>query len=227
MPRATSWTPPRGAAAGADAPAVSGGTHSHASPSTSVRQVHMADLLRDHPEYTSLMTKQQRRGILRSYGTALSQLNLPPDQLEKFKDLLTEQQLSASDAQQSATQAGLKPGTKEWNDAMAEVNNPLQQEIVNLVGQDNVDKLHALSTANSQIKTYYDPDLQDAGVPLSGDQSVALSRVIADNANAALNPDVRNPNYTKPDPSTMAEPVGQTRCCCRHPRCYRRRRCRR
>lgn len=188
-------------AGGVGAPAVSGAP-SLPSSSTSVRQIHMADLLKDHPEYTSLMMKQQRRGILRSYGTALSQLNLSPDQLEKFKGLLTEQQLSANDAQQSATQAGLKPGTKEWNDAMAEVNNSMQQEIVNLVGQDNVDKLHSLSTADGQIRAYFDPDLRDAGVPLSGDQSSALARVIADNSNAALNPEARNPDYTKPDPST-------------------------
>jgi hypothetical protein len=175
-------------------------------PSTSVRQIHMADLLRDHPEYASLMMKAQRRGILRNYGAALSQLNLSPDQLEKFKSLLTEQQLSASDAQQSATQAGLKPGTKEWNDAMAEVNNSLQQEIVSVVGQDNVDKFHALTAANGQIQTYFDPALQDAGVPLTSDQSGALARVIADNNNAALNPDVKNPNYTKPDPSTWLSP---------------------
>jgi hypothetical protein len=193
------------AAGAAGAPAVSGAP-SLPPPSTSVRQIHMADLLRDHPEYTSLMMKAQRRGILRNYGAALSQLNLSPDQLEKFKSLLTEQQLSASDAQQSATQAGLKPGTKEWNDAMAEVNNPLQQEIVSLVGQDNVDRLHALTAADGQIKAYIDPELQDAGVPLSSDQSSALARVIADNNNVALNPDAKNPNYTKPDPSTWLSP---------------------
>src|ERR1700679_3978776 len=172
----------------ADTPPVSGAP-SLPPPSSWVRQIHMVDLLRDHPEYTALMMKLQRRGVLRSYGTALSQLNLSPDQLEKFKGLLTEQQLSANDAQQSATQAGLKPGTKEWNDAMAEVNNSLQQEMVGLVGQDNVDKLHALSTADSQIRTYFDPDLRDAGVPLSSDQWSRVPPVTAATSNAAPTPD--------------------------------------
>jgi hypothetical protein len=59
------------------------------------------------PEVQKLMAEQIRTQIERRYAKLFAQLNLPPDKLEQFKNLLVDRQQSAMDVLTSANEQGI------------------------------------------------------------------------------------------------------------------------
>jgi hypothetical protein len=174
-----------------------------------VRTIRLSEIAKDHPEYAALIARETRRNILREYGDALADLNLPPEQVAKMKDLLVERELSINDAQQAAEAAGLQRGTAAWRAAMQQVTDSVAQEMTAVLGTDSrpiVDKLQNESGNLSQIQYTYAPDFADAGLPLNPDQSRALAEAMA----AARNPGGATPaqmrSFNQADPDTGLSP---------------------
>jgi hypothetical protein len=164
------------------------------------RVINLSDIAKDHPEYAELQRKQMRRTLLRQYGDSLAALNLPPDQLVQLKDLLMSRSFSADDPRL----AGLERGTPAYNQAMRAASEAATQQIDALIGPDGQRKLQdaqMLTTAQNQVANTYAPDFQEAGAPLTPEQSAGLAQL--------LNP--RNGlgggrAMNEPDPATWLSP---------------------
>ena len=140
--------------------------------------INMNDIARDHPEYVELQRKQMRRAMLRLYGDTLSTLNLPPEQLAQLKDLLANRTLLPGDPRV----AGLTQGTPAYNQAARAASQEVNQEIDALIGADNQAKLRdaqIVQMGQSLVANNYAPDFQDAGVPLSPEQTRSLAQLLS------------------------------------------------
>ncbi len=147
------------------------------------KTIRIGDILKEHPEYAALYAKQIRRNVLRMYGGDFTSLNLPPDQLSKLKDLLVERQMSGIDAQEAAEDAGLQRGSPEWQEAVKQSYQEVQQQITALLGPNGNSlllQLQARAAMQNQVQYTYAPDFMDAGVPLSAAQASGLVQAMAD-----------------------------------------------
>ncbi|HZP60427.1 MAG TPA: hypothetical protein VFB27_08900 [Opitutaceae bacterium] len=171
--------------------------------------VHLSDIVKDHPEYAAIYAKQMRRNIDRMYGGTLDTLNLPPQQLSQLKDLLAERQMSFMDAMRLTSAAGLKQGSPEWQDAMKQASQDVDQQINAILGSNGGATLSQLQTRagiQSQIAYTYAPDFADAGAPLSAEQSRNLAQVMADATYAGKDLTTRPKGYNEIDPKTGLTP---------------------
>jgi hypothetical protein len=190
-------------AASASQKAQSGGD------SGGTRIVHISDILKEHPEYTAIYMKQFRRNVDRMYGSGLSNLNLPPDQLSQLKNLLAERQMSNTDAEQAAQAAGLVPGTPAWQAAMSQASQDVQHQISSILGPNSdsiLAQLQARSNIQSQVQYNYAPDFEDAGIPLTPEQTNGLIQAMADANYAGKDTSTRPPDYNVPDPTSGLSP---------------------
>jgi len=173
------------------------------------RVVHISDILKEHPEYTALYMKQFRRSADRMYGSGLNNLNLPPDQLSQLKNLLAERQMTNTDAEQAAQAAGLVPGTPAWQAAMSQASQDVQHQISSILGP-NTDsilaQLQARSGIQSQVQYNYAPDFEDAGMPLTPEQTNGLIQAMADANYAGKDTSTRPPDYNVADPTSGLSP---------------------
>ena len=168
--------------------------------------VHLSDIMKDHPEYAALYAKQIRRQIDRMYGDTLNTLNLPPQQLSQLKDLLVERQMSFMDAMRLTGAAGLKQGSPEWQEAIKQASQDVDQQISAILGDSGNSKLmqmQARAGIQSQITYTYAPDFADANIPLSAEQSRNLAQVMADANYAGRTPPK---GYNNVDPTTGLSP---------------------
>jgi hypothetical protein len=177
--------------------------------SDGMRTIHVSDIIKDHPEYAAIMARENRRNVLRQYGDAISELNLPRDQAAKLKDLLVERNLSTSDAQQAAEAAGLQRGSQAWRDAIKQATDGVDQEMTTLLGTDGrqtLQKLQLQSGMQNQIQFNYAPDLEDAGVGLTPEQSRGLAQALVSTRNPGSLPAEMRQGYNQPDPATGLSP---------------------
>jgi len=174
--------------------------------------IHMKDLLRDHPEIAALQRKELRRSIIREYRGAIAALNLAPDQAAQLKNLLIEKSMSAADAMEAATQAGIQPNSSETHRAISQATKDLDQSIISLIGSDANERLEALKSTTFHSGNVIEPvalDMEDAGVPLSADQSEALGLYLHELSNPTKNPDASTPGFNEADPTTWQSPLDQ------------------
>jgi hypothetical protein len=115
------------AAQTASASASSSGAGGSAGGTPGIKIVHIGDILKEHPEYTAIYTKQMRRNVDRMYGDGIATLNLSADQQSKLKDLLLQRQLSVTDAQGAAEAAGMAQGSKEMQNAIKDASQETEQ----------------------------------------------------------------------------------------------------
>jgi hypothetical protein len=171
--------------------------------------IHIGQVLKDHPEYGPLYAKQVRRQINSMYGNTLSTLNLSPDQVGQLKNLLAEKQMSNIDAQGAAEAAGLQRGTAEWQDAMKQAAQNVEQQITGLLGP-NADNLLAQAQVRNgyqnMVAFNYSPDFSDANAPLTADQSTGLVAALSDANYSGKDMSARPSNYNDPDPTTGLSP---------------------
>ncbi|HWA08873.1 MAG TPA: hypothetical protein VG838_05330 [Opitutaceae bacterium] len=171
--------------------------------------IHIADVMKDHPEYVPLYVKQMRRNVDRMYGDGLDTLNLPPDQLARLKDLLTEKQMNNVDAQGAADAAGLVRDSPEWKEAMKQAAQETEQQIAAIVGPNansTLDILQARGNFQVQVESNYKMDFVNAGVPLSSEQSSALVQALSDTNYGGRDLSTRPAGYNDPDPVTGITP---------------------
>ena len=140
--------------------------------------IHASDVVKDHPEYAAIMAREQRRDIMRQYGAGFDSLHLRPDQLARLKDLLVERNLTSTDAQQGAKAAGLEQNTPAYWAAIKQATDTVDQELTSVLGTNCTSALQKLQmTANAQRQIqYYASDFEQAGAPLTPEQSSALAQ---------------------------------------------------
>jgi hypothetical protein len=80
-----------------------------------------------NPEFAAAMTVQQRAALDARYADLFKKLNLPPDQLEKFKSLLVDRQTSRIDVMIAARESGLNP--RENRDDLRRMTEEAQAEV--------------------------------------------------------------------------------------------------
>jgi hypothetical protein len=160
-----------------------------------------SDLIRDHPEYAAFQQKEMRRGILQTFGEALSNFNLPPDQLVKLVDLMVENSNTVNDSVTVARDMGLQPGTPSYDEAMKRTSESIDQQIKAIIGPDGLDKLaeaQGVWAYSSQISNEYQPDFVLAGAALTTDQARNLAQLLYENGPSKI-PAAMN---SKIDPET-------------------------
>jgi hypothetical protein len=134
-----------------------------------------------------------------------SSLKLPPDQIDKLKDLLVERQMNVGDARQAAMAAGLTPGTPEFAQAMADAQQTNSQGVAAILGPGGENTLAEMQ-ARVGMQNYVGniaADFADAGAPLSSDQNSAVVQALMDNLYYQGKDTSNRPaNYNAVDPST-------------------------
>jgi hypothetical protein len=80
-----------------------------------------------NPEFAAAMSIQQRAALDARYGDLFKKLNLPADQLEKFKNLLLERQNARIDVMAAARESGLNP--RDNRDELRKMTEQAQAEV--------------------------------------------------------------------------------------------------
>ncbi|HVW22824.1 MAG TPA: hypothetical protein VHC86_16540 [Opitutaceae bacterium] len=146
------------------------------------KTVHLADIVRDHPEMGPAFAHQLRQAITRQYGRALTDLGIPPDRLVQLEDLIGERLLGQIDLQMTARAEGISASGAALQDAARSLNQDVDRQIGALVGSDGtafMDHLQSLSGGLNAVRVSYAPALEDAGVPLTPEQSRGLAEAVA------------------------------------------------
>jgi hypothetical protein len=177
-------------------------------PSRKVQMIHIADIIKDHPEYATLHDKDVRRQIIRQYGASLLALNLPADQLAKAKNLLVERAMSMTDAVEVAQANGLAQGSPEWRAAIEQAMSGVTQELNSLLQSDantSLSEFELVSSTRVSTGNNLVPDFIDAGLPLTDAQAQVVAQASADASFRSPNAQ-HAPDYNTPDPTTGITP---------------------
>lgn len=136
----------------------------------------------DRPEIQRLMALQQKAALDAKYASLFKSLNLTPEQLEKFKNLLVEKSTAVMDVMAAAREQGTNPRTDRdtFRKLVADAQADVDASIRATLGE----------TAYSQYKDYEQTQPQRVVVdqlaqrlsysttPLSADQSAQLVKIL-------------------------------------------------
>jgi len=177
-------------------------------PNRNVQTVHLSDIIKDHPEYAELHTKDIRHRIIYQYGASLLALNLQADQLAKVKDLLVERQQSATDAMEAAQANGIAQGSREWRAAVNEATADTTQALDSLLqtsANTSLAEFELVNNTRTSSGINIGAEITDAGLPLTDAQTLAIAKASADASFRSPNAQ-HPPNYNTPDPTTGLTP---------------------
>ena len=145
----------------------------------------------DRPEIQKLMATQQRAALDSRYAALFRNLNLSPEQLEQFKNLLVEKQTAMTDALAAARAQGIDPRNdpqefrKLVADAQAEVDASIKSSLGDAAYvqyQQYQQTLPQRTTVNQlQQSLSYTP------TPLTGAQTEQMVQILAANSPASAN----------------------------------------
>ena len=142
--------------------------------------------IRQSPKGSQLLAAQQRDLLDRRYASLYKTLNLSPDQLDKFKDLLVERQNAARDVITVAREQGLDPRTDraEIQQLVQQAQADVDNSIATAIGQDkfaqyqNYDQTAPQRIVVNQIAQ----SLNATSNPLTPAQNDQLVALLAQNA---------------------------------------------
>lgn len=166
--------------------------------------VHMADILKDNPDYARIYARDMRRNVIRTYGDYLQGLGLPGEQIAKLEDLLAERALSPMDASIAAEARGLARGSPAWSAVIDHARHEVEAEINAILARAdlNLNELKDRANLLHQIKNNYGPHFTDSDIPPSSEQYRALTQIFIDASTAAKTMDIAATTFTQPDPAT-------------------------
>jgi hypothetical protein len=137
----------------------------------------------DRPEMQRMFTTQQRLAIERRFARLFKQLNLPPEQQEKFKALLLEQQTAAMDTFIVAAQKGLNPmqNEAELSKLAKDAQGDVDRQIKELLGDASYSQYDSFRKAEPQraVVAQLQQNLSYDDEPLTRDQSEKLAQVLS------------------------------------------------
>ncbi|HKB91074.1 MAG TPA: hypothetical protein VKC60_11205, partial [Opitutaceae bacterium] len=174
--------------------------------------------LTSNPDYQKLMALQQRAALDKTYAALFKSLNLSPQQLEQFKNLLVEKQMAFSDVMNAARDQGLNPRNPQdrtqINQLLAQTNTDLESNIQQTLGTQYSDYQNYEQTLPQRNDVnQLAQKLSYTGTPLQDYQTEQLVKILADyapqrtNTNAGATPTAQvsgnignaiNPNRTAP-----------------------------
>jgi len=143
-------------------------------PAKSQGTLPIEDLLkreRKDPAYARLWRRIEMRTIQKQYGDVFAALNLPPDKLEKLRDLLFERLEAFQDAKEASEDAGLS--NPESAKAVTQSQSEINGEIEALIGPDQYATFQQdarAGTLKSLITTGLGVDMELGGAPLTSEQ---------------------------------------------------------
>ncbi len=144
----------------------------------------MNELMQD-PDFVAAWQIQQRARLDGRYADLFKKLNLPPAQLARLQDLLTERQNVWRDVMISARESGLDP--RENRDQLREMANQLQAEVDSNIkselGDSVYDAYQQYDSTQSQrgVVNQLNRKLSYSGTQLGEAQSQQLVNIIATN----------------------------------------------
>lgn len=144
----------------------------------------MTELMED-PDFVEAWKIQQRARLDGRYADLFRQLNLPPDRLARFQDLLIERQNAWQDVMVTARQNGLNP--RENRDELREMTRALQAEVDAGIKAELGDQTYAAyqnydsTQAQRNVVNQLNQKLTYSGASLSTAQSQQLISIIANN----------------------------------------------
>lgn len=141
----------------------------------------------DNPAMQKFMASSIKSSLDQRYGGLFRQLHLSPAELEQFKDLLAERQMSSLDAVRALQTQGASPA--ELPALMKKVQGDVDESIHTLLGDQRYDRYQDF---NQNIASYtlldqIDRRLSYTNAPLQSSQSDALLRVLIEHNQSAPN----------------------------------------
>lgn len=140
----------------------------------------------DNPAVQKVMAATMKASLDQRYGGLFRQLKLSPAELDKFKDLLTERQLSGMDVMRAAQTQGMNPATDGANMAalMGKAQTDVDDSIRGLIGDQ---RFQQYQDFNQNIASYTLLDqierrLSYTNAPLQESQSGPLLHALIDTA---------------------------------------------
>jgi Spy/CpxP family protein refolding chaperone len=145
----------------------------------------------DSPEAAKLIASQQRGMLDTRYAALFKSLNLTPDQLARFKDLLVEKQNAMRDVMSVAREQGLdfRGSRDELRQLVRQSNSDIDASIIAAIGQDNFVQYQTYDSTQPQraVTTQLEQRLSYTGDPLTASQSSQLVSLLAANSGVAAN----------------------------------------
>ena len=132
------------------------------------------------PEVQKLMAEQIRTQIERRYDKLFAQLNLPPDKLEQFKNLLVERQQSALDVLTTANEQGLTD-PRDFQKLVESSRADIDGQIKTTIGDADYAQYEGFqgSQAARGLSNQLQDSLRNSAAPLSSAQSDQLTQLMA------------------------------------------------
>lgn len=139
----------------------------------------------DNPEFQKLVATQQKGALDSRYAALFRSLNLSPQQLEQFKNLLVEKRTAVADVMAAARSQGLN-GRENRDELRALVENAqseLDTNIRSVLGEAGYQQYQSFEKTQPQrnVVNQLEQRLSYSGTPLTVEQSEALVQVLADN----------------------------------------------
>jgi len=136
-----------------------------------------------NPEFTQALSLQQRAALDNRYAGLFKQLNLPPDQLEKFKSMLIERQNARMDVMTAVRENGLNPreNRDEINKLVSQAQSEVDANIKTTLGEGVYNQYQHYDATQPQraVVSQLDQRLSYSATPLNSTQSNFLVNALA------------------------------------------------
>ena len=136
----------------------------------------------DSPAMQRVMAASMKASLDQRYGALFKKLKLSPEALDKFKDLLTEKQMTALDVMRASQTQGLNLRTdeKQINTIMAKMQAEADNGIRTFLGDESFRQFEDFNqnSASYGLIDQIERRLSFTNAPLQGAQSEALLRVL-------------------------------------------------
>jgi hypothetical protein len=145
----------------------------------------------DKPEIQKLMAIQQRGALDSRYAALFKNLNLTPEQLDKFKSLLVEKQTALADVLAAARAQGIDPRTdpQEFRKLVADTQAEVDTSIKTALGDAGFAQYQQYQQTLPQRNavTQLEQSLSYTSTPLTSTQAEQMVQILASNSPASTN----------------------------------------
>jgi hypothetical protein len=168
------------------APNASAGSNNHGGADNGLAATMLSRM--SDPEAQRLMSEQMRAQIEHRYAALFPKLNLPPDKLEQFKDLLVDRQQAPMDVLASANDQGISD-PQDFQKMVQSTQADIDSQIMATIGNadyaqlQNFQQMQAVQGVVDRLNL----TLSGTATPLTPAQAAQLTQVIAQTQPAPAN----------------------------------------
>ena len=143
----------------------------------------------EKPEIQKLLAQQQRGALDSRYAALFKNLNLTPEQLAKFKDLLVEKQTAIADVMAAARAQGIDPRTNrdEFRQLISDTQAEIDANIKSTLGDAGFAQYQNYQRTLPQRNTVsqLEQSLSYTSTPLTSAQSDQMIQILANNSGSS------------------------------------------